>query len=201
MEVRVNNRGRILWTVPVLLPATVVMTFLSGLVGAAGLVCLLEDSVGVEQARAIAIPVAGAAALVAGLLYLRWLANSLARYQISLEHDVVIIRIGTGWRAVEKRYPVNEIAAFGTGERLNSLERTLEALGRIGLVRAGSVRLIKELKARRLFIIDKAGDSYVIPFADKVFDRDSLHQFAAALAARGVVLAGIELPSVIKSNQ
>lgn len=192
MEVRVFSRGRILSNLAAYLPVTLAAGFIYFVFVSAGLFYLLDGPLDVEQARGAAAAGSGLTVLVGLPLYVWFVVNRLSRSHLSIAGDTVTVRGQTAGGFTERRYPVGEIEAVAFGAGLNPAERVLDRLHQLGIPRTGSVQVVKDLKAGRLVVVDKAGGELVVHFFDRVFDLDSLLEFAAELSRRGVLIGSPE---------
>jgi hypothetical protein len=190
VEVVVHSKRQILRNFAGYLPIVLFAGFFYFAVGFAGMVWLLDGSLEDALVKPVAAAVTASIVIVGGLLYVRFVVNDLSRSHIKLEGDAVIIRGQTSAGLVERRYAVEELEAIVFGERLNVAERLMDKLHKLGVPRTGSMRLLKDLKAGRMLVTDKAGGQEVFHFVDKVFDLDSLLAFAAELSRRGVAIGG-----------
>lgn len=186
MEVVAHSRSQILRNFAGYLPITLVAGFIYCVFGTPVVIWLLEDHLRDDQVKPVAVAVTALVVVVSGVLYVWFVVSSLSRSRLALEEGIVLIRGQTSGGFVERRYPIGDLESLVFGERLNTVERVMDKLHQLGVPKGGSIGLVKDLKAGRLLVIEKAGGQEVFHFVDKVFDPDSLMDFAVELARRGV---------------
>jgi len=132
---------------------------------------------------------AGVVVTASAVLYVRYVVNTIARSHLTLADGVLTVRGQTGNGFAEHRYPVGDIASVAFGVPLNTAERLMEGLNQIGVGRSGMTSVVKDLKAGRLVVTNRAGASEEYHFINKAFDPDSLQALATELARAGVTVA------------
>ncbi|MFO0927960.1 MAG: hypothetical protein U0736_13120 [Gemmataceae bacterium] len=134
------------------------------------------------------IALVGAAAITLGLAggYGWYLVRRLARCQLYLVSETVVIIGESADGFIEKRCPMEDIKAIQYGESLDTFTKWYGRLHQIGVPHTGLAPAMENLKKGRLAIIDNSGRTQVFHFVDKVFDPESLAEFAAQMTVRGV---------------
>jgi hypothetical protein len=111
LDIRANSAGRIYrnlgWRV-------VLMSLMT--VGAYGLVVFLalfiplKDSMGVAQARAVAIPAGVVVGVAIDAGWQMFFLSQLSKSRLAIEGDTILVRGMTGFRIAEKRYAFPDLA-------------------------------------------------------------------------------------------
>ena len=190
MEVQIYDRTQILRNLAGYLPITLFAAFLYFVFGAIGIIYLLRDPLGADWARIVAVAVMAVVVVIGTLLYVRFVVNRLAQSRLALMDQTFVVRGQTSRGLIEKQYALGDIQAIAIGEQLNAAERFFDTLRQLGVPKTSNIELVKDLKAGRLLIVDRAGRREVFHFVDKVFDGNSLLLFVAELSKRGVTISG-----------